>query len=132
MILDKFPLIGGFRELEHGSPDGPSIRDAVRAAAPGYEGELVRYLRTGTTVAAAPAAVPDVLSGTGAFIGGLHLLTDGHWLWYSDLAHYVERYHVEIEPAFVEHARGHGWTVPQVSGERLEAMVALLIEPDGV
>ena len=37
-----------------------------------------------------------MLSETDAFIGGLHLLTDGHWLWYSDLAHYVGRYHVLI------------------------------------
>jgi hypothetical protein len=42
-----------------------------------------------------------MLSSTGAVIGGLHLLTDGKWLWYSDLAHYVERYHVALDPGFV-------------------------------
>ncbi|MER7929693.1 hypothetical protein ABTY96_42290 [Streptomyces sp. NPDC096057] len=41
MISDKFPLVGGFRELEYGSPDGPSIRAAVRMAAPRCEGDLV-------------------------------------------------------------------------------------------
>lgn len=131
MIFDKFPIVGGFRELEYGSPDGPSIRAAVRTAAPGHEGDLVRYLRAGTTLVATPSAVPDVLSETGAFIGGLHLLTDGHWLWYSDLAHYVGHYHVELDPAFIEHARSNNWTVPQVSDERVEAMVTLLIGDEG-
>ncbi|MFJ3795659.1 hypothetical protein ACIPSJ_05180 [Streptomyces sp. NPDC090088] len=131
MIFDKFPFVGGFRELEYGSPDGPSIRAAARMAAPGYEGDLVRYLRAGTALVATPSAVPDVLSETGAFIRGLHLLTDGQWLWYSDLAHYVERYHVELDPTFIEHARSNNWTVPQVSNEHLEAMVTSLIGDEG-
>ncbi|MEW1773516.1 hypothetical protein [Streptomyces sp. NPDC086777] len=61
MIFDKFPVVGGFRELEHGSPDGPSIRAAARMAAPGHEGDLVRYLRACATLVATPSAVPDVL-----------------------------------------------------------------------
>lgn len=131
MISDKFPLVGGFRELEYGSPDRPSIRAAARSAPSEGEGDLVRYLRAGATLIATPSAVPDVLSETGAFIGGLHLLTDGHWLWYSDLAHYVGRFHVELDPAFVEHARSNNWTVPQVSDERLDTMVTSLIGDEG-
>ncbi|MFE0685903.1 hypothetical protein ACFW17_34580 [Streptomyces sp. NPDC058961] len=127
MIFDSFRFVGDFRELEYGSPDGPSIRAAVRTAASAYEGDLVRYLRAGTTLVATPSAVPDVLSESAAFIGGLHLFTDGQWLWYSDLAHYVGLYHVALDPAFVEHARSNNWTVPQVSIERVEEMVTWLI-----
>ncbi len=76
---------------------------------------------------ATPSVVPDVLSETGASSGGLHLLTEGHWLWYSDLTHYVWRYHVELDPAFIEHARSDNWTVPQVGDQHLEAMVTLLL-----
>ncbi|MEV6384336.1 hypothetical protein AB0M31_33580 [Streptomyces sp. NPDC051773] len=131
MISHKFPLVGGFRELEYGSPDGPSIRAAARSAPSESEGDLVRYLRAGATLIATPSAVPDVLGEPGAFIGGLHLLTDGRWLWYSDLAHYVDRYHVELDPAFIEHARSNNWTVPQVSDERLDTMVTSLIGDEG-
>ncbi|MFF0463783.1 hypothetical protein [Streptomyces mexicanus] len=99
----------------------------MRTAAPQHEGDLVQYLRAGTTLVATPSVVPDVLSETGALIGGLHLLTDGHWLWYSDLAHHVWRYHVELDPAFIEHARSNNWTVPQVGDQHLEAMVTLLL-----
>ncbi|MFD7996091.1 hypothetical protein [Streptomyces mexicanus] len=123
MISNEFPVVGAFRELAYGRPDGPSIR----SAAPQHEGDLVRYLRAGTTLVATPSVVPDVLSETGALIGGLHLLTEGHWLWYSDLAHYVSRYHVELDPAFIEHARSDNWTVPQVGDQHLEAMVTLLL-----
>lgn len=88
-------------------------------------------MRAGATLVATPSAVPNVLSGTGAFIEGLNLLTDGCWLWYSDLAHYVGCYHVELDPAFVEHARSNNWAVPQLSDEHLEAMVTLLTGDEG-
>ncbi|MFF1658854.1 hypothetical protein [Streptomyces sp. NPDC058255] len=39
----------------------------------------------------------DVLSPANELIDGLHLLTDGEWFWYPDLAHYVERYHVPVD-----------------------------------
>ncbi|MFD7341276.1 hypothetical protein ACFV98_35640 [Streptomyces violascens] len=68
MIFDRFPLVGGFKELEYGSPDGLAIRAAVRTAAPEHERDLVRYLRAGTTLVATPSAVPDVLSEVGAYI----------------------------------------------------------------
>lgn len=130
MIFDRFPFVGGFKELAYGRPDGPSIRAAVRATAPEHEGDLVRYLRGGAALIATPSMVPDVLSGTGAVIGGLHLLTDGQWLWYSDLAHYVRNYHVALDPRFIEHARRNDWTVPEIADEGLEAMLTLLLEDE--
>ncbi|MFG1808201.1 hypothetical protein [Streptomyces sp. NPDC049040] len=130
MIYDHFPLAGGFKELAYGRQDGPSIRAAVRPTASEHEAGLVQYLHGGATLVLSPSAEPDVLSETGEFIGGLHLLTDGQWLWYSDLAHYVTRYHVELDLAFVEHARSHNWTVPQISEEHLETMVTLLVEEE--
>ena len=40
------------------------------------------------------ARLYDILSPERELIGGLSLLTDGQWFRYSDLARYVERYHV--------------------------------------
>ncbi|MGW1618807.1 hypothetical protein [Streptomyces sp. NPDC002172] len=130
MDLDKFPFVGDFRELEYGRPDGPSLRAAVRTVGPEHERDLVQYLRSGSALFCTPSAVPDVLSSTGAVIGGLHLLTDGKWLWYSDLAHYVEHYHVALNPGFVEHARSEGWAVPELSDSALDAMLTALIEDE--
>ncbi|WP_367325835.1 hypothetical protein [Streptomyces sp. HUAS ZL42] len=130
MNRDKFPFVGDFRELEHGWPDGPSLRAAVRADESEYERDLVQYLRSGSALIATPSAVPDVLSPAGAVIGGLHLLTDGRWLWYSDLVYYVEHYHVALDARFIAHVRGNDWTVPELSDSDLDAMLTALIEDE--
>ncbi|MFJ1757219.1 hypothetical protein [Kitasatospora sp. NPDC088134] len=125
MIFDRFPLAGAFRELEYGRPDAPSIREAVRPVAPDHEEDLLRYLRSGHLLYATPSLAPDVLGGPGAFVQGPYLFTDGQWLWFSDLAHYVANHHVAVTPAFVEHARANNWTVPPVDPAHLEAMLDL-------
>ncbi|GLW54476.1 hypothetical protein [Kitasatospora phosalacinea] len=127
MERDTFRYVGDFREWGHGRPDGPSIRAAVRAAPGEDEPELLRYLRGGALLYATPSAVPDVLGPAGAVIGGLHLFTDGRWLWFSDLAHYVERHHVVLDPDFLAHARGNGWVVPVLDDDDLQAVPAAIL-----
>ncbi|MGW6925203.1 hypothetical protein ACWGA9_28710 [Streptomyces sp. NPDC054950] len=41
----RVPFVGDFRELEQGSPDGPSLRSAVKAKASANARELVEYLQ---------------------------------------------------------------------------------------
>ncbi|MGW2841399.1 hypothetical protein ACWCWD_26825 [Streptomyces sp. NPDC001493] len=120
-------FVGDFRELEHGRPDGPSLRSAVRAHESPYARELVQYLRNGALLAATAALVHDVLSPDEAAIGGLQLLTDGQWLWYSDLAHYVEHHHVALDRQFIQHARGNDWTAPALSPADLRELEALFL-----
>ncbi|QDN95105.1 hypothetical protein FNV65_00675 [Streptomyces sp. S1A1-8] len=123
---ERFPVVGNFRELERGWPDGPSLRGSVRDKAPAQARELVEYLRNGTVLVATATLVHDVLSPSHAVIGGWRLLTDGHWLWHSDLAYYVERYHVALDQRFLAHVRGNDWTVPQLTDEELLALEAAL------
>ncbi|MGW0315143.1 hypothetical protein [Streptomyces flavidovirens] len=110
---DRF--IGEFQELEHGRTNGPSLRGSVRSEGEAHEADLVRYLRAGSVLAATTSRVHDVLSPGKELIGGLHLLTDGEWFWYTDLAHYVEHYHVPVDARFVDHARRRSWTPPELS-----------------
>ncbi|MFJ8636399.1 hypothetical protein [Streptomyces sp. NPDC093568] len=49
----------------------------------------------------------------------MELLTDGEWFWYSDLAHYVGPYHVQLDKACVDHARAQHWVPPNLSTEDL-------------
>jgi len=42
------------------------------------------------------------------------VLTDGVWLWPSVLAYYVAKYHVRLDPEFIDHARASNWTIRQV------------------
>ncbi|MEU1619104.1 hypothetical protein ABZ479_17635 [Streptomyces sp. NPDC005722] len=112
-------FLGAFRELQHGAADGPSLPAAVRERGEEYEDDLVRYLRSGAVLAVTTSAVYDVLSPDRAFIDGLSLLTDGQWFWHTDLAHYVERYHVAVSDEFVQHARRLDWRPPQLTEEDL-------------
>lgn len=127
VIDETFPFVGEFRELGHGRADGASLRSAVRAQEPENARELVEYLRAGTVLAATTTLVHDVLSPNNAVIGGLHLLTDGRWFWYSDLAHYVERHHVALDPRFIAHACSNDWTAPCVSDADLLVLEAKLL-----
>ncbi|KQX73110.1 MULTISPECIES: hypothetical protein [unclassified Streptomyces] len=137
MASQPFPydrFLGEFQELAHGRPDGPALRDSVRDHAAPDEEMLVRYLRSGAVLTVTGSSVHDALSSE--FIGVLELLTDGEWFWYSDLAHYVERYHVPLDESFVDHARAHHWTPPALStgdliriGDTLEALDAE--DPEG-
>ncbi|MFE7332664.1 hypothetical protein ACFU8W_49155 [Streptomyces sp. NPDC057565] len=124
---ERFPVVGNFRELGRGWPDGPSLRAAVRDEAPAHASELVEYLRNGTILLAATTLVHDVLSPSNAVIGGWQLLTDGRWLWHSDLAYYVERYHVVLDPRFLVHAQRNDWTVPELPDAELLALEAVLL-----
>lgn len=124
-------FLGEFQELEHGRTDGPSLRDCRRREGEAYEADLVRYLRAGSVLAATTSGVHDVLSPSNELIGGLHLLTDGEWFWYTDLAHYVEHYHVPLEARFVDHARGRGWTPAQLSDAELVWIADAFFPNDG-
>ncbi|MFK0288435.1 hypothetical protein ACIQVL_49370 [Streptomyces sp. NPDC090499] len=124
-------FLGEFRELEHGRTDGPSLRDCVQREGAPYEADLVRYLRAGSVLAATTSRVHDVLSARSDLIGSLHLLTDGEWFWYTDLAHYVERYHVLLDARFIDHARGRGWTPPQLSDAELARIEDAFFPDDG-
>ncbi|MFI9275271.1 hypothetical protein ACIGXM_31850 [Kitasatospora sp. NPDC052896] len=126
----RVPFVGDFRELAQGSPDGPSLRYATRAEAFDGAREPAEYLRSGALPAATTTLARDVLAPDNPVIGGLHLLTDGYWLWYSDLAHYVEHYHVALDPRFITHAQANGWTVPQLDDADLLALQAVLLGDD--
>ena len=121
-------FLGGFRELPHGRADGPSLRAAVGDRAGPDELAIVRYLRNGAVLAVSGSAVPDVLSADHELIDSLHLHTDGLWFWYSDLAHYVERYHVALDEEFVEHARRRNFTPPQLSEADLIGLSETLLD----
>ncbi len=122
-MAETLRSVGFFMELPHGEPDGPSLRAAIRPVADPREAGIVAYLRAGTPFAVSGRMVSDVLSASDSFIAPLETYTDGVWTWPADLAHYVERYHVELPDDFVEHAAEQKWVPPALTDEELiEAM----------
>ena len=110
---------GFFRELEHGDPDGASIYDHLREDPQPHEQEAATYLAAGVPVFGGSGVFRDVISGSNRIIGAFQLLTDGEWVWPSDLVHYVKTYHVMLPQELVEHARRNAWRVPELSADDL-------------
>jgi hypothetical protein len=123
-----FPVAGDFHELPLSRPEAPSIRWAVRAQAGDDEAQLLSYLRAGAPLAENLTIVPDVLGPEGAIIGQLDLRTDGQWVWRSDLAFYVEHYHVAVDPRFLAHARDRRWSCPSLSPTDIDRLRRVLAE----
>ncbi|MFD4139320.1 YrhB domain-containing protein [Streptomyces sp. NPDC058572] len=115
-------LLGDFRELRGRGEQSPSIHDAAGTSPRPGESELAAYLRAGAVLAASPSLVHDELRGDGTVICGLSVQTDGTWFWYSDLAYYVETYHLALDDRFLAHAASLGWRPPRPSDEELFAL----------
>jgi hypothetical protein len=102
--------ICSFRELG-GPADAPSIREHISDVAQPDEERIVTYLENGVGLAGRAGYLRDVLDPS---IVGLtsHTLTDGVYVWTSDLAYYVKKYHLTIPEEAVAHMKANHWTPP--------------------
>ena len=110
MTLRALTMVGNFRELGY-LWDAPSLLDARGKRSAAHRAEVVAYLRCGTRYLVSPGPVRDVFDPT-RFAGTASVLTDGVFAWPDALAHYVERYDVELPAAFEEHMRACAWRPP--------------------
>ncbi|AUW46865.1 hypothetical protein [Rhizobium leguminosarum] len=103
--------IGFFRELPYGSPEGLSIDSSFSEFSLEKRAKVIAYLRSGTVCVVSPGLSRDVVSAERNIIGSLSLLTDGVFLWPSDLAYYIEKYSVGIPQEFLEHMEQNAWVI---------------------
>lgn len=111
--------VGFFRELEHGDPDGPSIREAVGLGDAELCDQVAGYLAAGSTVATTGSRVNDVLKAEAVDAGALAVQTDGRWIWPADLSYYVREYNVRLPDDFVEWAGSARWIPPTLTKDDL-------------
>lgn len=112
MLSMKLQHMGFFRELPHGHPDAPSLKEVLHPEA-GYDKEVVAaYLSKAPFIEFAPGLVRDILDSSGPIIGPLGIQTDGVWAWPSDLAYYVDRYNVALPPEFLAHLERQVYRLP--------------------
>ncbi|MGE0868043.1 MAG: hypothetical protein AB7P03_05770 [Kofleriaceae bacterium] len=104
--------VGFFRELKHGRPDGPSLRELMKDRAKPGESRIAAYLREAPILLYAVGPVTDVLEPKGDFICAPNVHTDGTYAWPEDLAYYVERHHVELPAEFLAHLAAMKWKPP--------------------
>lgn len=110
---------GFFRELEHGSPDGPSLAESRRKEGQPDEALIVHYLESAPFLAATGSFVDDYLNPANKAVSRLMIATDGSWRWPLDLAYYVREYHVRPPADFVAHMRQRSWQPPELTQDEL-------------
>ena len=116
----KLISIGFFKELPYGEKFGTSLKEATSKFSGADIGKVSSYLKSGVAFVVAPGISRDILSGNNEIIGGLALLTDGIFLWPSDLAYYVENYQIDLPSELVTHMKANDWKIPAVNVSMLE------------
>ncbi len=92
--------LGRFREIS-GCSDDPPITDAVGVISEDKASAVGAYLRSGLGLIDVMEILPDVIDGS-LIRESASILGDGNWIWRADLAHYVEKYCVGLDPYFLE------------------------------
>ena len=114
--------VGYFRELAHGRPDGPSLREAMGSLPFEQRERVRRYLESGEALVVTPGLVGDVMDPSKPVLISPDVLTDGIWTWPGDLAYYVGEYGAGLPDAFLASMEANGWSVPPLSSETLNAL----------
>jgi hypothetical protein len=118
--------VGFFSDLPHGLAGRPALADVVGRGDPGAQHKIAGYLDAGTVVRATDERLFDVISAERTSLGALSVLTDGVWIWPSDLAYYVRRHNVGVPVDLVEWARMLDWRPPPVDELDVKAASFLL------
>lgn len=112
-------LVGFFQEthpfLIRGQRQSlPSFHDFVSETPQEHEEQIIRYLQSGEEydyISSRPIyrtrADRARLDRTGVN------LTDGAWTWPSELAYYVEVFHLRLPLEFIQHMEVSGWQPPK-------------------
>ena len=117
LTIDGLPLtpVGCFAEL--GCAGGPSLVAARGKRPPANKDKVQRYLRSGATLRAEPAAYEDYFDPSST-AGSLTLFTDGTYVWPDCLSYYVDRHDVELPAEFERQMAAHHFEAPTVDLKR--------------
>lgn len=105
----KLKKIGFYKELKHGIKYDESLKESVCLVPQVNEGKIIEYLENGVIYCISPGLIKDILDESEPIIGSLKLLTDGEWVWPSDLPYYVKKYHVKLKKDFLLHVQARNW-----------------------
>lgn len=108
----KLKAVGFFKELKHGMQDGGSLKENISNKPQFDEDKIIKYLEEGVIYCISPGLTIDILGKSHEIKDSLKILTDGVWIWPSDLSYYVKKYHVKLNEHFILHMKNANWTVP--------------------
>lgn len=97
----KLKKQGFFKEMRCGDLSDPSIFDFMKNEIDENEEKICQYLKEGKVLVACSDLSKDIVNCDNGWIGCSDILTDGIWIWPSDLIYYVKTYHVKLDKEFV-------------------------------
>ncbi len=109
--------LGFFMEVfdSRGGVMGGRLKDCIADGPQEDEDKLVAYLQAGRFYRAfgdPNEELYDVLDFSAEMNVKPALLSDGTYVWATDLPYYVAKYHARLPRSFLVHARKNGWKVP--------------------
>jgi hypothetical protein len=116
----KLLKVGFFKEFSYSPKNEASILESKDKLDIMLAPLVAAYLNSGVVVVVAPQVTTDIFSATLKPIGTLAYLTDGIWVWPSDLGYYVNCYNVNLPQAFLDHMRSSKWQVATVDLNAVE------------
>jgi hypothetical protein len=130
-----------FREFPFGTPEDPSMREAMSPVPRENEANVLAYLRSGLVLAYPMGAdLADWFNRPeranvlidGERVGGVTPYTDGVWFWHAGLIHFIDKYHVRVPDEFLAHAAARGWRVDRDAVPRVAYDFSYFEAPAGV
>lgn len=116
----KLQRVGFFKELPYGIEAGGSLSNRGIKLSREERKAIVSYLESGALFVGSPGLSRDQLSAQHEIVGPLHLLTDGVFIWPSDLVYYFSKYDVALPEDFLRHMESNHWAVSLVDVATLE------------
>lgn len=107
------------------------ISVAARSTENHWETTAARYLEQGKTVVTSPGWVDDLLNVQARRICRYSALTDGFWVWSSDLVYYLRTYHVVLPDEFLTHMASRDWVTPEIDDAEMDAICKRLQQQRG-
>jgi hypothetical protein len=102
---------GYFREFTK-KPANPWLSQSIGTERSENEELIVKYLRSGIVLNEAHGEIRDPLDEKHPVVGRGSILTDEFWDWPDYLPVLIERYHVVLPKAFVQHMDQNQWRIP--------------------
>lgn len=131
-MTNQLRAIGFFRERGHGKKDGPSLVESKGQLPAGLRETVAAYLGVGRSIASG-GVTHDVLDPEDPRPRlKLSILTDGRWVWPSDLAHYVRVYGVAVPQVFIDDGDARQWRVPILTREEKHLIIEAMRRKEAV
>ena len=80
---------------------------------------VLKYLRSGIDFGAVARVSRSLLDD--AVLPPTHLLTDGAWIWPSDIVFYVAEHDVAVPEEFKQHMAARNWKMPRLDATELHS-----------